>query len=345
MKRVVLVVVGLACVLVGLIAWRIRAQQRAEGGPPSGSGVIESRGIDLSARLSARVTRVLGAEGQSVAAGAVILELACDEPRARLAEAQGRLGQARGQAAAAHAQAEAALGQRSAARASIDALGGQAAALVAQQQAAEREAARVEAMGEHAAFAARDRARAAATGLGEQERAARASQSASRGQAAAAAAQADAAHALAEAASASVAALEALVASAKVPVEECAIRAPWAGVLERVYFDPGELVAPGAVVARLIDPEIARVTFYVANADVAEARVGDAAEVHAYAYPARSFHGNIRRVAREAEFTPRNVQTRSDRDRLVFPVEVEVPKHERLLRAGMPATVVLGGKP
>ena len=341
MKRVLVVVLLLAGLLSGLIAWRIRAQREALEGAPSGSGVVEGEGVDLAARISARVLRVHVAEGASIAVGDALMELACDEPRARLAEAEARLAQAEAQAQAASAQAEAARGQSSAARASIGAVGGQLGALGAQHEAAVREATRVEAMGEHAALAARDRARSLADGLAQQEQAARASQLVSRRQASAASAQAQAAAAQLAAAKESARALAALSTNARLAVDECTIRAPRAGVVERVYYEPGELVLPGAIVARVVDPTRVRVTFYLANADVDRARVGLPAEVRADAYPERAFRGRVRRIGLDAEFTPRNVQTRSDRDRLVFPVEVEVEEHAGRLRAGMPATVTL----
>jgi HlyD family secretion protein len=61
------------------------------------------------------------------------------------------------------------------------------------------------------------------------------------------------------------------------------------------------------------------------------------------AYPGRPFKGKVARVAQEAEFTPRNVQTREDRDRLVYEVEIEVENPDDALRPGMPADVSLDG--
>ena len=52
----------------------------------------------------------------------------------------------------------------------------------------------------------------------------------------------------------------------------------------------------------------------------------------------------MRRVGPEAAFTPRNVQTRTDRDRLVYPVEVEAQNPDGRLRPGMPVQVVLAPK-
>lgn len=341
MKRVLAIVIALAVTLSALIAFRIHVQRAALTGPAGGSGVVESEGVDLSARIGARVARVLVPEGEHVAAGAVVLELECDEPRARLAETEARLAAARAQALAADAQAQAARGQSMAARATIGAQGAQVSAIDTQRELASRDSERLESMGEHASLSSRDRARAMATNLAEQAEAARAAQLATRRQAAASTLQAQAAAAQAAAASESVRAIEALLVTARIVVAECAIRAPNAGVVERVYYDPGELVALGATVARVIDPSTVRATFYLSNADIDEARVGMAAVVEADAYPGSRFSGTVRRVGLEAEFTPRNVQTRSDRDRLVFPVEVRVKQRDGRLRAGMPVTVTL----
>jgi HlyD family secretion protein len=342
MKRVLVVIVVIAAGLVGLISWRIRAQTRAEQGPASGSGVIEADAVDVAARLSARVSRVLVAEGQRVEPGAAIVELECDEPRTRLLEAMARLESAKAQVLAADAQASAARGQSAAAFAAIGAQVAQLSALSTQQQLAMRDADRLEAMGEQAALASRDRARAAAAGLAEQQKAAEASQNASRRQAAASTAQSAGALAQVEVMRANVRALEQLLVSAQLLVNECTLRAPRAGVMERVYYDAGELVLVGAQVARLIDPALVKITFYLGNADVDQVKPNMQVRVAADAYPARSFSGTVGRIGLSAEFTPRNVQTRSDRDRLVYPVEVRVPNAEGLLRTGMQATVSLG---
>lgn len=336
-------VIVVAVALIGVITWQIRAQQAELDGPATGSGVIEAEGLDLSARLGARVVAIPVQEGEAVAEGAVLLELDCAEPEARLAEAQARLEVARAQAEAAGSSAVAASRSQQAARASVASAGAQARALDAQRDVAHREAERVESMGEHAATSRRDQARSAATGLEAQARAARASRSMRARQAAAASSQAEAASASATAAQHGIAAVEAAIRSAEIAVGECRIVAPRAGVVERIYYDAGELVTPGAVVARLIDPSVVTATFYLPNADVDEATVGASVRVEVDAFEDREFSGTVERIGLEAEFTPRNIQTRSDRDRLVFPVEVRIPNEGGALRSGMPVTVTLDG--
>jgi HlyD family secretion protein len=72
-------------------------------------------------------------------------------------------------------------------------------------------------------------------------------------------------------------------------------------------------------------------------------RPGAEAQVVADAYPGEVFKGRVRSVSLKAEFTPRNIQTRTDRDRLVYPVEVALANADLRLRAGMPVQVSLPG--
>jgi HlyD family secretion protein len=79
--------------------------------------------------------------------------------------------------------------------------------------------------------------------------------------------------------------------------------------------------------------------FYLPNRDLAAGVPGRPVTIEADAYPGAVFRGAIRSVAAEAEFTPRNIQTREDRDRLVYAVRVTIPNRERKLRPGMPVEV------
>ena len=71
--------------------------------------------------------------------------------------------------------------------------------------------------------------------------------------------------------------------------------------------------------------------------------LGIVARVEADAFPGQPVDGTVVTVSTEAEFTPRNIQTRTDRDRLVYPIEVRVVNSgTRIrLRPGMPVQVTL----
>jgi HlyD family secretion protein len=126
-------------------------------------------------------------------------------------------------------------------------------------------------------------------------------------------------------------------------VDECELRAPRDADVETLPHEAGELAPAGAVLARLVDLSEVKATFYLPNAEIGAVRPGARAIVVADAWPDERFEGTVTTVAFEAEFTPRNIQTRSDRDRLVYPVEVRVQNRDGKLRAGMPVQVTLPG--
>lgn len=343
MRRVVLVLAALTVVLAALISLRLWTQARALAAPSGGSGEIEGVVVDLSSRVGARILSVKVREGDAVKAGDLLAVLDCADPAAQLAEAQARLAAARAQAAAAGAQREAAARNRAAAGASRDAALAQAEALAAQRDAAERQAQRLETLTADVAASTVDQTRAGATGLARQAEAARAQAAAGEAQARAAEQGIRAAGAQAEAAEAQVKAGEAAVHRLELLVGECEVRAPRAAEVSKLPHEAGELVSPGATLVRLVDLSEPKATFYLPNAEVAAVRPGARAEVVADAWPGETFEGTVRTVALEAEFTPRNIVTRTDRDRLVYPVEVSVKNRDGKLRAGMPVQVVLPG--
>ena len=268
MRRVALVLVALVVVLGGLIALRLWTQARALAAPSGGSGEIEGTTVDLSSRVGARILELGVREGEAVKAGALVVRLDCADPEAQLAEAQARLASAKAQAVAASAQLTASERNRVAARAGEEAARAQAKALAAQRDAAERQARRLSALPQDVPASSIDQTQASAAGLGHQTEAARAQAAASAAQAVAATSGIRAAGAQAEAALAQVRAAEASVARATILVGECEVRAPRDAEVSTLPHEAGELVSPGAVLARLVDLSEVKATFYLPNAEV-----------------------------------------------------------------------------
>jgi HlyD family secretion protein len=341
MKRLVPVFLLAVLVLGGLLGWKLWDQDRALRAPAGGTGVVEGTTVHLASRVGGRISQLVVAEGQPVAAGDLVAKLDCVEPEAALAEARARLAAAREQASAAEKVAAAAAAQVGVAKASAGSATAQARALSTQGGAAERQAERLVALGEAAPYASLDQVKSSAVGLEAQAAAARSQATAAEAQARAASGQASAARAQAEAARQQVAAVEAVIARAQLAVDECRLTAPRAGTVELLPWEEGELVGPGSTVATLVDTSTVTAAFYLPNAELAAARPGAPATVRADAWPDRTFEGTVTRVATEAEFTPRNIQTRTDRDRLVYRVEVDVPNPDGALRPGMPVEVRL----
>jgi multidrug resistance efflux pump len=72
-------------------------------------------------------------------------------------------------------------------------------------------------------------------------------------------------------------------------------------------------------------------------ADAGRVRVGQPAVVRVDAYPGEEFQGMVSYLAPEAEFTPKNVQTRDDRADLVYAVRITLDNPAHRLKPGMPA--------
>jgi HlyD family secretion protein len=341
MRRIAGVLGVLTLVLVGLLMVKLRAQGEALTGPAGGSGEVEGTEVRVASKLAARIVEVAVRKGASVKKGDVLVRLDCTDPQSAMAEAQSRLAAAEASVKAAQAQIGVAAGQQLAHTRAVTAAEQQAEALAAQRDASKRQVERLAEVASDVALSNRDQVQATAEGLEHQVSAARATSQVSAEQARAAGAQARAAEAQVEAAQANVQLARAGVQRAQTLVGECQLTAPRDAQVEDVLFEVGELVGPGVVVVQLVDLSEVTATFYLPNAELAAVKPGAKAKVVADALPDEAFTGTVRTVALEAEFTPRNIQTRTDRDRLVYPVEVLVENAGHKLRAGMPVQITL----
>jgi len=127
----------------------------------------------------------------------------------------------------------------------------------------------------------------------------------------------------------------------KKTISDCLITAPSGGVITHKAVEPGELVAPGATVVTLVELDSVYVMIYVTEKELGRIRLGDAADVRIDAFPDRAFAGRVTHISPEAEFTPKNVQTKEDRVKLVFGVKVEIENKEGLLKPGLPADATI----
>jgi HlyD family secretion protein len=284
--------------------WLLRS--RTSRGPESvqSNGRIEATEVDLATKLAGRVLEVPVREGDSVLAGTVVARL-----DARTLEAEVR-------------QAEADVARVRAARSS-------AAALVAQREV-------------ESSLAARDLQRA------EQlfQRRVVPEQQVDR--------QRTAARTATTAWNAAVAeerAMDAALSSAlarrdrlRTDLEDAVVRAPSAGQVLYRLAEPGEVLPAGGPVATLIDLDDVYMTIFLPAAEAGRVRVGTAALLVLDALPRQPVPAQVTFIAPEAQFTPRQVETRAERAKLVFRVKVRaLDNRARLLRPGMTGIAVLRG--
>jgi HlyD family secretion protein len=138
-----------------------------------------------------------------------------------------------------------------------------------------------------------------------------------------------------DAARARLAATDARIAQLDQQVKDASIASPVAGVVTEKVAEQGELLARGSAVVVVTDLADAWLTVYVAEPDLGRIRIGQAAEVRTDDGQTRQ--GKITFIASQAEFTPKNVQTRDERVKLVFKVKVGLPNEDGLFKPGMPA--------
>ncbi len=305
-----------------------QADTDALEGPIRASGFIEARSYTVASALGGRVIEVLVSRGDTVAAGDAVVRL--DEAATRraresagagvdLARASLRILEEQPRADALSA-AEAALAQaeadRQAAQAALD-------LLVATYRPLDPPDAELH-PAESAvrqAIAAVDLARAQLS-------------------------QIEAGHPEGErlAAQAAVAEAEANLRLIGYQLEELTPVAPIEGIVREVLVRPGEVAAPGAPLAEIIDPNRLTLTVYVPQLQMARISSGDKVQVMVDAYPDSTFPGQVLLVASRAQFTPSEVQSREERVRLVFAVEIQVEDPEDRLTPGMPADVLFNSE-
>lgn len=297
------VIVAAALMLAGgLAAWLYHARSDGQAsGIVSGNGRLEATEIDIATRVGGRLTAVTLQEGDEVARGQILAELDAAELSARLRAAEAQLQQA-------HERIDETRAAVSSARTDValaDKVLQRTRELVARGfVSAER----------------RDRDQTALDGeradlLAAQSR-------------------------LAEAQAAMMAA-RAQVDSVKAAMDDTVLRSPLAGRVLYRYVQAGEVLAAGGKVLTLLDMSELTMSIYLPAADAGKIVLGDEACLVLDALPSTPIPARVSFVSPRAQFTPKEVETRGEREKLSFRVKVQVSPEwlqaqARLAKPGMP---------
>jgi multidrug resistance efflux pump len=117
--------------------------------------------------------------------------------------------------------------------------------------------------------------------------------------------------------------------------------APTAATVEVLDVRPGDLIAPNTAVATLLESDEIYVRIYIPETEINRIKVGDKAEVTVDSAGRQTFDGVVEQINQQAEFLPRNVQTREERVHQVFGVKVRINDFTRHVLPGMAADVKL----
>ncbi|MCM2268104.1 MAG: efflux RND transporter periplasmic adaptor subunit, partial [Elusimicrobiales bacterium] len=124
-------------------------------------------------------------------------------------------------------------------------------------------------------------------------------------------------------------------------VDWCSVKSPVNGRLLYAYHEKGELVAPGTKLATVADLSEVWAYVYVPHDMLAKLSAGMTVKGFLPEADDREFPGRVSVIHSEAEFTPKNVQTRKERTRLVFAVKISFPNPDETLKPGMTVEVKL----
>ena len=310
------VVAGAALLLTLWAPWR-------SNGPPagfvSGNGRIEATEIAVAGKLAGRLQEVRVREGDFVQAGQVLARLQVEGLQAQHDEARARLQQAHQAVATAQVQVAQAQGNHQAALAQV-------VQRETDLQSARRRLPRTEQLArdgflsdqvledEHAKLRNLEAALAAA-----------------RAQARAAEAGVAAARTQVPAAQANVQAMEATVQRIAVELADSELKAPRDGRVQFLIAHPGEIVAAGGRVLQLIDLADVYMTFFLPETVAGRVALGSEVRIVLDAAPQYVIPARVSFVASTAQFTPKTVETASERQKLMFRVRAQIDR-ELLLR-------------
>lgn len=328
-KRLIPLALVAAVLAGGAYFWTQLRDQEANDGLASGNGRIEATEIDVAARLGGRVQDILVKEGDFVTAGQPLAHMQIDTLEASRDEAKAR----QQQAVAAIASAEAQVAVRESDKQA-------ALALVAQRQseldAALRRLARSQTLAREGASSEQelddDRAR---------ERSVQAALVAAKAQVNAAQAAITAARTQVTGARASVTAAEATVARIQADINDSALTAPRSGRVQYRIAQPGEVIGGGGKLLNLVDLSDVYMTFFLPETVAGKVALGSEVRIVLDAAPQFVIPAKVSFVASTAQFTPKTVETASERQKLMFRVKAKIDrellqKHLNQVKTGLP---------
>jgi HlyD family secretion protein len=304
--RSVLALLALIAAAAGGYYWWITRAPELPPGIASGNGRLEADEIDIDTKFPERVAQLFVDEGDLVKAGQLVALMDVEDYEAQLKKAQATVEQA----------------ERTLAEAQANVAQQQTVVKFAQQEFVRaRDLAAKEFMSREMLDQRVQQMNAASAGLtaaeervGEAERAL-------------------------EAAKHDVELL-------KIDIAESRLVAPVDGVIQYKISNVGEMLATGGKVFTMLDTAYVYMDIYLPTADAGQVRLGNDALILLDAFAGLALPAKVVFLATEAQFTPKAVETKTERDKLMFRVRVRIDQdllraHRREVRIGLPGVAYL----
>ena len=310
-------------------AWNASRDSGPGAGFVQGNGRIEATEIDIATKLPGRLAEVLAAEGDFVQAGTALARMDVAALQAQRSEAVARHAQAQHGVATAHAQV--ALRESD-----LRATQAQVALRESELDAAQRRLARSTELARDGASSQQelddDRAR---------QRSAQAGVTASKAQVDAARAAIQAARTQVTGAQAQVAAAQASIERIDADLHDATLTAPRDGRVQFRIAQEGEVLGAGGRVLNLVDLSDAYMTFFLPETAAGRVAIGSEARIILDAAPHIVIPATISFVSATAQFTPKTVETASERQKLMFRVRAQIDRellarHLQQVKTGLP---------
>jgi len=125
-------------------------------------------------------------------------------------------------------------------------------------------------------------------------------------------------------------------------LDKLTVSAPVDGVVMTRSVQPGEVIQAGMTAVTIAKLDTLKVTVYISEDRYGEVKLGDSASLSVDSFPGETFSATVTRIADQAEYTPRNVQTKEERQTTVYAVELSVQNPDGKLKPGMPVDVTFG---
>lgn len=310
-KKVLLAVLLAVAAGIAAYAWSSLRGNTDPEGFSKGNGRIEATEIGIATKLAGRIDEILVNEGDFVEAGQLLAVMQTSTLEAELEEAKAR----HAQAVIAEASARMQIALRESDKVSAEAI---AAQRVSELDAARRRLRRSTSLAPSGAMSRQE--------FDDDETrvwGAEAVLASARAQVSVAHAALETARSEAEGARAAIRAAAATVARIQADIDDCRLTAPRSGRIQYRISQPGEVLGAGGTVLNLVDLSDVYMTFFLPETVAGRVALGSEARIVldavTHIIPAR-----ISFVASNAQFTPKTVETKNEREKLMFRVKAQI---------------------
>jgi HlyD family secretion protein len=119
-------------------------------------------------------------------------------------------------------------------------------------------------------------------------------------------------------------------------LNDTTISSPIDGVILVKSAEPGEVIAAGTAIVRIGDVDHPWLRAYVGETDLGRVKLGVKVNLTTDSYPGKIYHGVVSFISSQAEFTPKQIQTKEERVKLVYRIKVDVDNANHELKDNMP---------